>query len=70
MKITEIYNSINKEIEKRNIRQKDLAKIIGVKPPSLNTFLKGKKSIKLKNLQKILDFLEIEIELKTKKKGA
>lgn len=66
MKIVKITNLIKEELEKRNIKQKDLAKAVGITPVAINYFLSGKQNIKLNNLLKILDFLGLEIEIKRK----
>lgn len=44
MKIVKITNLIKEELEKRNIKQKDLAKAVGITPVAINYFLSGKQN--------------------------
>jgi HTH-type transcriptional regulator / antitoxin HipB len=55
--------------KKHGISQGELAQISGVSLPSISRFERGKDTIRLDVLMKILDALGYSLEIKAKEKG-
>ena len=56
-----IYSNIRYHMYEKGLMYKDLAKVLGISQPRLNHIL-GRKFIKVDDLQKIADFIDIDIK--------
>lgn len=58
-----LIKSIEDEMYSRNIKQKELAKILGVNEPTLSQVMRGKRSISLRMAKKLYTSLHIDPSL-------
>lgn len=61
-----IREAILEALEKKRIKQAELARHLEINRSSLNEFLKGNGKISMENIEKSLLFLGLEIVLKDK----
>lgn len=58
-----ILEELHRIISKRNIKQKDICKALNLSQSYTSELLNGKKDFSLDLLEKLCNFLEIEIKL-------
>lgn len=59
-----IRGTIRSAMKIRNIKAKDIADFIGVSKSSMSLFLNGKMNFGQDKLEKIFEFLKIELQIK------
>lgn len=57
-----IRESIIKAMKDQGIKQATLARHIGVTKSAMSMYISGKSCIKIENIEKILQFLKLEIK--------
>lgn len=58
-----VLEELHKIISERNIKQKDICKALNLSQSYTSELLNGKKDFSLDLLEKLCDFLQIEIKL-------
>lgn len=58
-----VLEELHKIISERNIKQKDICKALNLSQSYTSELLNGKKELSLNLLEKLCDFLQIEIKL-------
>ena len=62
-KKTPLIRSIEDEMYNRNIKQKELAKMLGINEPSLSQIMGGKRSVSMRTAKRLHKYLNIDAKM-------
>lgn len=58
-----LLSELQKKIHERNIKQKEICEALGISQSYTSELLSGKKEFSLELLEKLCDFLKLELKL-------